>query len=189
MGRDEETGAQHHRERYRYVCSSGILRARPKVILVPKPSSAIPPRLGTNGNPTTYASGNSSLTPSQSTSQSAPMSVETSHEGPTPMQHDHVQPETTSQARQDRDLTIPLPHAHAISEMTVPSVRRSLENGDPTPSTAPVPTRKRSMHPRRPPSQHIAEVSRGPSNRSARAHAPFSATTATHDTRSDDRSK
>ncbi|KAF8546114.1 hypothetical protein OG21DRAFT_1491567 [Imleria badia] len=46
----------------------------------PKPSSAILPRLSTNGNPTMYTSEDLSLTPSQI----AAMSVEASHEGPTP---------------------------------------------------------------------------------------------------------
>ncbi|KAF8554847.1 hypothetical protein OG21DRAFT_1508354 [Imleria badia] len=162
---------------------------------VQKPPSAIPPRLGVNGNPNTYASDNSSLTPSQSASQTAARSVETSHEGPLSKEHEHVQPETTSKAHpdDDGDLTLTLPPAHAIAEVTVPtSVRRSLENGDPTPSTAPAPARKRSKRPRRPPSQHIAEVSDeasdGPSNRDINPHTrlPTTTTSARHDTSSDD---
>ena len=167
----------------------------PRILLGAKVTialSAIPPHLSANGNhPTTYTSDNSSLTPSQSASQIAARSVETSHEGPTSKELDT--PETTSKpqahAIDDEDLTITLPPAHAIAEVTVPtSVRRSLENGDPTP---PPPGRKRSKRPRRPPSQHIPEVSdeaSDGSNHKASIHTPFpaTATTATHDTSSDD---
>ncbi|KAG8220344.1 hypothetical protein J3R82DRAFT_3438 [Butyriboletus roseoflavus] len=146
--------------------------------------TAIPPHLGLN--PNTYPSDSSSLTPSQSASQTAARSVETSHEGTASKQHGHTtEPEAelktksqtptgqarTTRAEEEGDLTITLPPAHSISELAFPTGFRSqpphdgdsavqkqaTSNSNPAPT--PVPRRKRTKPPRRPPSQHITEVS------------------------------
>ncbi|KAF8435346.1 hypothetical protein L210DRAFT_3452969 [Boletus edulis BED1] len=140
------------------------------------------------------ASDNSSLTPSQSASQTVARSVETSHSGLTSKEHEHLQPdekqETTtttfkSQARPVRasdDLTITLPPAYAISELALPTgvlaQSPSPDNGHSTPTpnagTQPAPAliRKRTKRSRRPISQHITEASHedsdGPSSVSNR---------------------
>lgn len=111
---------------------------------------------------TTYASDNSSLTPSQSASQTAARSAETSHEGTTSRDHEPI----TSDPDSHGDLTLTLPPAHAISDFTVPTLRsRSPHNGDAAPqkpkplAIAPAPRRTRTKRVLRPPSQHITEVS------------------------------
>ncbi|KAF8548540.1 kinase-like protein [Imleria badia] len=108
---------EHELNARRITIARDDLGARYCALIVPKPPSAILPHLCTNGNPT-YTSDNSSLTPSQSASQTAAMSVETSHEGPTSRERGHV-PETTSKLRahlDDGDLLSPS-HPH----MPVPS--------------------------------------------------------------------
>ena len=167
--------------------------------------SAIPPRLGTN--PTTYASDNSSLTPSQSASQTAAQSVEHSHEGPPSKEHDETKPKPPARKtrpKDDEDLTLTLPPAHAMPELAFPTGVRAqpLQNGDPTSQTpdtsahtTPAPRRKRTNRARRPPSQHIAEVSDEGSDADHNAnvsanpltsHTPFPTARAAHDTSSED---
>ncbi|KAF8838535.1 hypothetical protein BDN67DRAFT_75841 [Paxillus ammoniavirescens] len=157
----------------------------------PPLSPALPPHV-VNG-PTGYSSDISSLTPSQSASQTAGPSVETSQEAP-PV-HDQVpessritekqkQNQSPSQRAQEQkptrdirqgEVTITLPPAHAIPELSLPtgvwsqpqSQSRSISshpNGnvaeriqDP-PDSRSAPRKKRNRHQGRPLSRHITEV-------------------------------
>ncbi|KIK95392.1 hypothetical protein PAXRUDRAFT_25520 [Paxillus rubicundulus Ve08.2h10] len=150
----------------------------------PPLSPALPPHV-VNG-PTAYSSDISSLTPSQSASQTA----ETSEEVP-PI-HDQVvessrvtekqkQKQSSSQRAQETrdvrqgDVTITLPPAHAIPELALPtgvwsqpqSQSRSISshaNGDvqervqDPPDSRSAPRKKRTTHQGRPLSRHITEV-------------------------------
>lgn len=148
-------------------------------------------RTGSGSAQPSHASDSSSVTPSQSASQTVVRSPSTSHEGT-----------ASRESEPQTDLTITLPPAHSISEFTLPVVRSPVpQNGDaganthaqPTsgPTAPPLPSvrRKRTRRPRRPPSQHIAEVSDEGSDANAHAtagvnvrsasptHAPFPTTT------------
>ncbi|KAH7904257.1 hypothetical protein BJ138DRAFT_1073592 [Hygrophoropsis aurantiaca] len=123
---------------------------------------ALPPFSPSQPNPASYVSDNSSLTPSQSASQG--FSRDTSNEGP---YDDHSRASEDDAARdqgKDNDVTITVPPAHSISELTMPTGVRSPS---PTSPNLPAsrsdpgsrPRKRRSTQRRRPISRGIQEVS------------------------------
>ncbi|KAG9308022.1 hypothetical protein JVU11DRAFT_12674 [Chiua virens] len=179
----------------------------PKTVRTSVSASVIP------SYPALYTSDVSSVTPSQSASQTAVRPVVLKDHFP---EAEIETPRPSTQRRtthtEDVDLTVTVPPAHSISDLALPTVVRSQPSPDPAPqpfnikptpvlAPPPVPRRKRTPRARRPPSQHILEVSDegsdGPSSNdhnvvgitSAHIRAPFPTipiSSGSHDTSSED---